>query len=877
MNQIEQLNDMVITVGGNQFNYSGYMNIRKSKYWDLIKEIHGTWLKPMPFSCSMVVIFLAQLCIAKKWLNNPVGKYYGFGILVALLIVAIGTDWIGNTRIFDFWKIKEITPLDTFLYSIILTTCINLCCFILHVGIISRNIVLFFVAILFVAVSIFFKRLSRIYETQKNNLTDSFQNEKFADFSNGLIDLRDLYNGPVKWQKDDGAIVVDERAVDYDLFDRDMILNQLTDAINQSTVKSSYVVGLVGDWGTGKTTLLNELKHKYINDKETVFIHAPGTNKEDFDLWLFGSKDEMIRGLYETFLDNIGIKYSSFKIDKMLENVSKVVAGVPNSGGMIGPLIGGLDSYPSVLVLKRKLTEYIRETHKHYVMCIENLDRAKDDQIILFLKLINTVFDFPNVTYVLLYDNTRINKILKNERILNENYKEKVINQEIRVPLLIDTTVSIKCMQNLLLSYGFRDNDLDDFYEVLEAIAKNLTSIRDLKRIINSVFTVFAHKDEIRLNYPQLLGMQYLFYSEPKLYKMLKDDKDWLIVTYASELKEIVDSEVNILKNISLTYPKYKNLLEILFPKIGVANKGGKIGRADYNWDQSKKDRSIFISGCFDSYFTLKENEYVKINNLLHEFVKEVNIANTEDLSKIWDKYILSQDIDQIKKQLAIFITIEDISSLDKREKLSEIIFQNVIENKTRIDEYNLAKYVGIFIGEIKKAEFKRFKEFVLSKYNTLEFVKKIVSYMNGQERWNVNNTDEFLINRSRMKNLYTEMRNKILRSSSNINLYSKRYYRKSNSFGLLFKDDDDVKFNVNNEVTKYIAKCVNSFTIYNILEDAVNNTGKANKEIIAEPFAEALKKTKNKIENIFKKNPPKTDREKELVKIYYEFAKANE
>lgn len=139
-------------------------------------------------------------------------------------------------------------------------------------------------------------------------------------------------------------------------------------------------------------------------------------------------------------------------------------------------------------------------------------------------------------------------------------------------------------------------------------------------------------------------------------------------------------------------------------------------------------------------------------------------------------------------------------------------------------------------------------------------------------------NTKEFLENGTRMKNLYVEMRDKILRSGSNINIYSKKYYRKSISFGLILEDNDSVKFKANNnEVSKYIAKCVNAFTIYNILEDAVSYTGEANEEIISEPFAGALKETKNKIEKIFKENPPKTDREKELEKLYYKFEQVNQ
>lgn len=842
------------------------------EYWNLIKEINGTWLKPMPFSCSVVVVFLVQLCIANNWLDNHIGKYYGFGILVALLIVAIGVNWISNIRVFDFRRINEITPLDTFLYGTLLTTFSNLVCFSLHWSIVSPDIILLFLVILGVTVRRFCRRLNQIYKAHENRDTNKL--------SNKLIDLRDLYKGSIKWQKDDGAIIVDEHAVDYDLFNRDVTLNQLVDAINHTAKGHSYVVGLVGDWGSGKTTLLNRLKDRYISNKDYVFIHAPSNDKEDFDLWLFGSKDEIIRGLYETFLDNIGVKYSSFKVNKMLKNISKVVAGIPNSRSMIGPLIGESDLYSSVLLMKKKLSEYIKSTHKHYVMCVENLDRASGDQIILFFKLINTIFDFPNVTYVLLYDNTRLNKILKDEKIINESYKEKVINEEVKIPLLIDTNISIICMQNLLLSYGFKNDDLNKFYIVLETIASNLSSIRKLKIIMNSAFAILSHKEEIRLNYPQLLAMQYLFYSEPQLYKTLNDNKNWLIMSNVNEFNKISDSETNILGNISSRYPKYKNLLEFLFPKVKVANNGDKINLFNGDWNKSRQDKSIFLSELFDSYFMLNEDEYIKVNNLLNKFVKEVNAANIGNLGKIWNKYILSQTdeiIDQIEKQIYSFITIEDIPSSEKREKLSEIIFQSVMNGKSKIGEYTAADYIGIFVGETKKEDFEKFKEFVLNKYTAIDFIKKISNYMNGYGQLG-GNTKEFLENGTRMKNLYVEMRDKILRSGSNINIYSKKYYRKSISFGLILEDNDSVKFKANNnEVSKYIAKCVNAFTIYNILEDAVNYTGEANEEIISEPFAGALKETKNKIEKIFKENPPKTDREKELEKLYYKFEQVNQ
>lgn len=560
-------------------------------YWKLIKEIHGTWLEPMPFSCSVVIIFLVQLCIANKWIDNPVEKNSGFGILVALLIAAVGIDWIGNTRIFDFKKINEITPLDTFLYGIVLTTFINLCCFGLYLGIVPRNVVLLFIAILLVAVSSLFKRLKRIYNAQDNNKTDELQNKKTDNSSNRLIDLRDLYERPINWQKGNGAIVVDERTVDYDLFDRTTTQNQLRDAINHFSVKHSYVVGLVGKWGSGKTTLLKNLREQYNNNKNIVFIHTLN-NRDDFDLWLFGSQEEMIRGVYDAFLNSMGVRYNSLKNDKMLESLAKVVAGIPKTGNILSPLINN-DSYHDVIVLKDRMSKYIKSTHKHYIMCIENLDRASNDQVVLFLKLISSVFDLPNVTYVLLYDSSRLDSILSDTDNINKTYKEKVINQEINMTLMINPAVSKQCLKNLLRSYGFSGDEASEFDVILSTIAQNLSSIRELKRIMNSVFSIFAVKDEIRLNYSQVLAIQYLFHKNLQLYDTIRKNRELLVVKKEQEFNTIDKNTSDQLKEIFSKYPTYQNLLESLFPKIELASSSDRIIRSYYRSEEEIQRKSI--------------------------------------------------------------------------------------------------------------------------------------------------------------------------------------------------------------------------------------------------------------------------------------------
>lgn len=827
------------------------------KYWELIKEIHGTWLKPMPFSCSMVIIFLVQLCIANKWIDNSIGKYSGFGILVGLLIAAVGIDWIGNTRIFDFKKIDEITPLDTFLYGIILTTFINFCCFCLYLGIVPRNIVLLFIAILLVAVPSFFKRLKQIYKAQNNNKTNELQDKKFNNSSNRLIDLRELYKGPVKWQKGNGAIVVDERAVDYDLFDRVTTQNQLKDAINHFSVKHSYVVGLVGQWGSGKTTLLTKLKKQYKNDKDTVFVHAIN-DKDDFDLWLFGSQEEMIRGMYNTFLNSMGIKYNSLKSNKILESIAKVVAGIPETGNMLSPLLNNNDSYRDVTTLKNQLSDYIKSTDKHYIMCVENLDRASDDQVVLFLKLINTVFDFPNVTYVLLYDSSRLKHILNRAKNVNETYREKVINQEVKIPIMVDRSVSEQCMTNLLLSYGFSEIELSEFDVIIDTIAQNLSSIRELKIIINSVFSIFAVKDNIKLNYFQVLAMQYLFYKNLKLYKAIRKNKEALIVKEENGFNTIDVDDRDQLRGLSSKYPAYKDLLESLFPRVKLANTPNGILRSYHRVEEEIPKKSIYLSQYFNNYFMLTENDYVRIINLLNDFSREINNSTDEEIETIWSVCILSHVKairSQIIRQLNIFVTREIIPLSEKREGLSEIMMESFIDKRewSADDEYYVTKCIGILIGEVSEKDFNKFKELILKKYySELIFLRDISLYMNGDGKYGGVSND-FEQNRKKMKALYNDMQEKC--------------YKELN-IAKLINDNSE-------EAVDTIGRCISSNTVFDIMRDAAKES-KEEYVDIPKLFGKVFRKYESQLDKAFSDIEPSNDDERSLYNIYRQIKISN-
>lgn len=838
-------------------NINYKLNLRK-----IIIELSRSFFKIRPFSIAVVSTILIQLVASENWLNHRLGN---FDRIFLFSIIILAFNWFFNSNLYGFRRIKEVTPLDLIIYETFLITIVNFILFKFRKIPNQRDEMFWLFFLTFIS---FYFLIWRICIIISSSFVKTDRNP-----AKSLTDLKTLFKGPFSWKIGDKAILVDERPVDYDLFNRQNIKRQIIDAINHFNYQHAYVVGLVGRWGSGKTTILNLVKKDYKNSGQNnlVFMHAPGTKEQDIDLWLIGSQEELIKSLYDTFLCNMGINYNSYLNNNLLKSVSKIVSGIPTIGNIISPLIFDIGSYEDINLLKKKLSKYILSTGKQYVLCIENLDRAEDKQIILLLKLISTLFDLPNVTYVLLYSDQRLNNILKYTKNINSSYANKVINQEIRMPTLIESNICYEILENLLRSYGFSGKKLIEFDFVVNFIANNLSSIRDLKRIINSVFTILAIRDRIRLDLPQLIAIQYIHFSNFSLYEEIRTHENEFVE------KEINNSAFNgyqlneqtkkYFENLKEKYEKYANLLNELFPKFRLLNQKNHIIRSYNEVQEELKKEAISTHQYFVAYFTLNENDFVVINQQARNFINKIRLNG--NISKNWHALLNNKSSNQLIVELDYFIGENDGISSEKREKLAESMFNSIVDENANVDEYRILSLVVKLIGEANKVAFDKFRDLIIKRFDALEIVEVMSNYMSHQVGGISNN---FAENTKKMLQIYNHMCDEILNSGNRINLYKSPYYRKLNILGFeKYREEND-----DEKIEKYIGHSISPTTIYLIMRDAIDYTGHNPKNIIGGIFADVLKNNEEEVDRAFEQNPPKTDNERFLCRIYKKFIQKN-
>lgn len=419
-----------------------------------------------------------------------------------------------------------------------------------------------------------------------------------------------------------------------DLLERAAFSRSLAQAILAYGEKESIVTALYGDWGSGKTSVINmvlesiELKaQKQDKSQKPIIVH--------FNPWNYSDQNHLVALFFKELsfalrredhgkqAKEIGEKleaYSNFftplalipepSVSLVMLLLQKVFKGVGKSAKAWGA------AYSKDLDATRKeLDRLLAAQNQKILIIIDDIDRLTNEEIRQIFQLVKMLGNFPNTFYLLAFDrNVVVNALRKVQEGSGEEYLEKIVQIPFELP-----KISSQEVQQLLftkldeLIKPIPQEDFDQTYwgNVYHGGLKNFFgNIRDVTRYVNSLRFGFSMvKDEV--NPIDFLAITAIQVFEPSVYLGLRDNIAVFTGVIESsygrsdsqkESIKVCCDEI-LLRALVLDKERLLGLLKRLFPKLESVYGNVHYGHGTIqSW---RREKRVCSPENFDTFFSL--------------------------------------------------------------------------------------------------------------------------------------------------------------------------------------------------------------------------------------------------------------------------------
>jgi hypothetical protein len=479
---------------------------------------------------------------------------------------------------------------------------------------------------------------------------------------------------------------------DEDRLERYPIAERIVKTIVSRKDKSSFVLGIYGAWGEGKSTVLNFVDN--IFDRE----YKSSVCCIKFNPWYFRDEDQLLSNFFELLADKLdgGIilnrermgKYSKDYLAKLIPPTTLKLVGV-DLGEMFNRW-GGLLSDVSLDERKKNLEQFLEGEKKKIVIIIDDVDRLDKNEIQTVLKLVKLLANFKHTTYILAFDDNVVaaaigdsysgNKDLGKD--LGKGFLEKIVQVPIPLPKLSRDSLKSFCFEKVKqvlesLDISLTEDEWVRFKENFESgLSIRVQTIRMVKRYINTlIFSLPLIKNEVNtVDFLLLEGMR-VFY--PPLYSDISDKPSEYLNLNSSDLRN--DPQYRKIKLDSLTENWHKltngeisakNLLFCLFPEISNIFRGEEridwiIARESVREQKLVIKQRVCTEEYFGRFFEYKIPNYDISDLEIDELFKQIAVSGS-NYSQVITKFFKQDKADAFV--LKVTNRLKDLSPVVAQE-----------------------------------------------------------------------------------------------------------------------------------------------------------------------------------------------------------------
>lgn len=392
----------------------------------------------------------------------------------------------------------------------------------------------------------------------------------------------------------------------------------------------SFVVGIHGKWGTGKSSVLNliveqiDQHNKSAKDDDKLYILR-------FNPWNFSDQNQLVLQFLKQFRAHLGkfqgaAKKNAQRIVDTLDDYADALAPplelIPYGGKLLShgakAIFGGarklLGTGKEIGDIFHQLVEESGQLKRRTIVLIDDIDRLNAAETRQIFQLVKLTARFPYVTYVLAFDREAVASALKATGVdSGEEYLEKIVQVSFDLPMVSEvslTSLITQGIDSLLAKYKPAHFDMHRFGNLFHSgFRSSFTSVRHVRRFLNGLeFSLSLIGQEV--NGVDIIGIEALKAFYPHAFEAVRNNKELFAgrndkLTGDSDPSEYKAKLNEILAPAEEMNEALKDLLTELFPRIQSAYSTGRTifgSESESKWEQEYRAAS---TRYFDAYFQL--------------------------------------------------------------------------------------------------------------------------------------------------------------------------------------------------------------------------------------------------------------------------------
>jgi hypothetical protein len=331
-----------------------------------------------------------------------------------------------------------------------------------------------------------------------------------------------------------------------DRLSREKFASNLAKILTIGPKDECLIVSLEGEWGYGKTSVVNLVK-KATNIQQTKPVII------EYNPWLAGKAEALIQDFLVQFSSQLNIPdrpkeglkaakellaysklFNAMKFIPGVEPWASTVQGVFKVVGSATQKISKLKEL-DLIGRKNKIKQILTSLNQSIIVIIDDIDRLTPDEAYQIVRLVKAVADFPGTSFLLCFDPEYLAGALEKHGIKkSDQYVDKVV--QLRVPLPLITYRDMQCLADIELA-NLSDKSLTDYFEkdqerlsqlYHQFIKYLIRTPRELKRIFNNLRFVLVQTEGM-VSFSDLFCLSVISIKAHHIYQSLKDTPEMYV------------------------------------------------------------------------------------------------------------------------------------------------------------------------------------------------------------------------------------------------------------------------------------------------------------------------------------------------------------